>query len=188
MTDGQSASLSWSKAPIWGLRPDFYYCQTIAGLLMWGALSDQRMGLSFTIAAGPRQRSLYRVQSRWTCEHILLSQVRDFPFRRPLRLAGIRWKYSTPPPHGISNIPAYDITSVWLFLSDRNKRSRLLKLLHVYSTEVNQFTKCTFLFPHIISNLLKMILTSFFVVNHFATVALMNHKYFFNRFPHAELF
>jgi hypothetical protein len=24
-TDGQSASLSWSKAPIWGLRPDLYY-------------------------------------------------------------------------------------------------------------------------------------------------------------------
>jgi hypothetical protein len=27
-TDGQSASLSWNKAPIWGLRPDLYYCQT----------------------------------------------------------------------------------------------------------------------------------------------------------------
>jgi hypothetical protein len=25
-TDGQSASLSWNKAPIWGLRPDFYFC------------------------------------------------------------------------------------------------------------------------------------------------------------------
>jgi hypothetical protein len=24
--DGQSDSLSWNKAPIWGLRPDFYYC------------------------------------------------------------------------------------------------------------------------------------------------------------------
>jgi hypothetical protein len=23
----QSASLSWNKAPIWGLRPDLYYCQ-----------------------------------------------------------------------------------------------------------------------------------------------------------------
>jgi hypothetical protein len=29
----QSASLSWNKAPIWGLRPDLYYCQTVAGLL-----------------------------------------------------------------------------------------------------------------------------------------------------------
>jgi hypothetical protein len=51
--DGQSVSVSWNKAPIWGLRPDFYYCQRIAGLLMWGALSDERTGLSFTIAVGP---------------------------------------------------------------------------------------------------------------------------------------
>jgi hypothetical protein len=35
-TDGQSASLSWNKAPIWGLRPDSHYCRTIAGLLIWG--------------------------------------------------------------------------------------------------------------------------------------------------------
>jgi hypothetical protein len=27
----QSVSPSWNKAPIWGLRPDLYYCQTIAG-------------------------------------------------------------------------------------------------------------------------------------------------------------
>jgi hypothetical protein len=46
-TDGQSASLSWNKAPFWGLRSDFYYCQTVAGLFMYGALSDERMGLSF---------------------------------------------------------------------------------------------------------------------------------------------
>jgi hypothetical protein len=62
-TDGQSASLPWCQAPIWGLRPDFYYCQRVAGLLMWGALSDERTGLPFTIAAGPRQlsHSLVRV-------------------------------------------------------------------------------------------------------------------------------
>jgi hypothetical protein len=46
-TDDQSASPSWNKAPIWGLRQDLYYCQTVAGLLMWGALSDERAGLSF---------------------------------------------------------------------------------------------------------------------------------------------
>jgi hypothetical protein len=56
-TDGQSASQSWNKAPVWGLRPDFYYHRTVAGLLMWGALSDERMGLSFTIAAASSQRS-----------------------------------------------------------------------------------------------------------------------------------
>jgi hypothetical protein len=57
MTDGQSASLSWNKAPIWGLQPDFYYCQTAAGLLMRGALSGERTSLSFTIAAGTCQHS-----------------------------------------------------------------------------------------------------------------------------------
>jgi hypothetical protein len=36
----------------------------------------------------------------WTRDHILLSHIWDFPFRRLLRLAGSRWKYSTPPPHG----------------------------------------------------------------------------------------
>jgi hypothetical protein len=43
----QLASPSWIKAPIWGLRPDLYYCQTVAGLLIWGALSDEGTGLSF---------------------------------------------------------------------------------------------------------------------------------------------
>jgi hypothetical protein len=99
-TDGESASLSWNKAPIWGLRPDFYYCQTVAGLLIWDALSDERTGLLFTIAAGPRQRSNFRSESRRTRGRILLSQIRDFPFRRLLRLAGSWWRYSTPPPHG----------------------------------------------------------------------------------------
>jgi hypothetical protein len=58
-TDGQSASLSWHKAPIWGLGPDFYFCQTVAGLLIWDALSHEKTGLSFTISGGPCQRSHY---------------------------------------------------------------------------------------------------------------------------------
>jgi hypothetical protein len=60
--DGQSASLSQCQTVIWGLRPDFYYCHTVAGLSMWGAVSDERTGL-FTIAAGPRQRSHSRVRA-----------------------------------------------------------------------------------------------------------------------------
>jgi hypothetical protein len=43
----------------------FYYHQTVAGLLIWGALSDERTGLSFTIAAGPRQRSYFWARVRW---------------------------------------------------------------------------------------------------------------------------
>jgi hypothetical protein len=40
-------------------------------------------------------------ESRGTRDHNLLSQIRDLHFRRLLRLAGLRWRYSTPPPHGI---------------------------------------------------------------------------------------
>jgi hypothetical protein len=40
-------------------------------------------------------------ESRGTRDDTLLSQIRDLPFRRFLRLAGLRWRYSTPPPHWI---------------------------------------------------------------------------------------
>jgi hypothetical protein len=69
----------WCQAPIWGLRPDVYYCQTVARLLMWGALSDERTSLPFTIAAAPRQRSHSWVESRGTRDHVLLFQIRDSP-------------------------------------------------------------------------------------------------------------
>jgi hypothetical protein len=36
-------------------------------------------------------------ESHWTRDHILLSQIQDFAFRRHLRLARLRWRYSTPP-------------------------------------------------------------------------------------------
>jgi hypothetical protein len=39
-------------------------------------------------------------ESRGTRDHILLSQIRGFPFYLLLRLAGLRWRYSTPPPCG----------------------------------------------------------------------------------------
>jgi hypothetical protein len=82
-TDGQSASLSWNRAPIWGLRPDFYYCQTVAGLFMWGALSDERTSLSFTIAVGPRQSSHSRVRvPLGSLSYFIVSDSR-LPFSSP---------------------------------------------------------------------------------------------------------
>jgi hypothetical protein len=47
--------------------------------------------------------------------HILLSQIRDFSFRRLLRHAGSRWRYSTPPPHGYWQILFCVISVVHLF-------------------------------------------------------------------------
>jgi hypothetical protein len=50
--------------------------------------------------AGPCQRSLSRVLVPWDLRpYFTLSELR-LPFRRLLRLAGSRWRYSTPPPHG----------------------------------------------------------------------------------------
>jgi hypothetical protein len=39
-----SLSLSWNKAPIWGLRPDIYFCLTVTFLFPWDALPDERTG------------------------------------------------------------------------------------------------------------------------------------------------
>jgi hypothetical protein len=126
MIQGQSASLSWCQAAIWGPRPDFYRCQTVAGLLMWGALSDDRTGLSFTVVAGPRQCSHSQDEFRGTDDHILQFEIRDpqpggpspriyipqeqggpvmppgtgFLFCRLLRHAGLWWSYSYPPSLG----------------------------------------------------------------------------------------
>jgi hypothetical protein len=41
----------------------FYYCQNVVNLLKWCTFSEERMGLSFTISAGPRQRSHSGVKS-----------------------------------------------------------------------------------------------------------------------------
>jgi hypothetical protein len=63
--DNQPASPSWCQAPIWDPRPIFLspwdflldsYC-----LLFCSALSDERTGLQFTVATGPRQRTSTRV-------------------------------------------------------------------------------------------------------------------------------
>jgi hypothetical protein len=58
------------------------------------ALSDERTGLSFTIAAGHRQRSHSRVRVPWDSWPYF---TRELPFRRLLRLAGLPWSYSTSP-------------------------------------------------------------------------------------------
>jgi hypothetical protein len=83
MTDGQSASLPWNEAPIWGLRPDFYYCQTVVGLLIWSALSDEGTGLALAIAAGPHQRSHSRVRIPWDSQTYFTVSDSRLPFLSP---------------------------------------------------------------------------------------------------------
>jgi hypothetical protein len=70
-TDGQSTSLPWCQAPIWGPWPDFYYSDLRVGRPFWG--------LSFKINAGPCHRINFRIrfpQDSWT--YFIVSNLR-FP-------------------------------------------------------------------------------------------------------------
>jgi hypothetical protein len=103
-TDGQSASVSWYKAPIRGLRPDFY-CRTEYGirltftfLIPWGALSDERTGLSFEYAAGPCQRSLSRVLVPWD-------------LRPYFTVSDLRLSFSSPPTTRRVTVEVFDPAS-----------------------------------------------------------------------------
>jgi hypothetical protein len=81
---GVSSSLSWNKVHTYGLRPDCYYCQTFAGLLTRGAFSDERSGVSFTIAAGHHhQCSHLRVQVPWDSWLYFAVSALRLPFSSP---------------------------------------------------------------------------------------------------------
>jgi hypothetical protein len=120
------------------------YCQTAACLWMWGALSNERTSLSFTIAVGPRQSSHSRVQVPWDSSYFTVSDSglpqlgvpgprihisheqggpvmkpgNGFPFRRLLRLAGLWWRYTNPPLHGLT-IRRYIVSILKALLSNR---------------------------------------------------------------------
>jgi hypothetical protein len=78
-----SPGLSWNKTPHLGLRPDIYYYQTVAGLLIWDALSDERTGLLFTISAGLRQHSHSRVRVFWDSRSYFTVSDSRLPFSSP---------------------------------------------------------------------------------------------------------
>jgi hypothetical protein len=56
---------------------------TVAVLFLWGAHSDDRTGLSFVYAAGPRQRSLSRVRVPWISRPYFTVPVLRLPFSSP---------------------------------------------------------------------------------------------------------
>jgi hypothetical protein len=77
---------------------------------------------------------IFGSESRRTRGHFLLSQIRDFLFRRLLRLPGSRWRYSTPPPHGFSlrRYIYWECVIKWDFYSSCVKsvdRKRIVKTL-----------------------------------------------------------
>jgi hypothetical protein len=103
-TDGQSASLSWKKHPSAAYGQIFITVKLLR--FCWcGALSLTRGRIcSLQSLLDLASAVIFGSEFRGTRDHILLSHFRDFPLRRLLRLAGLRWRYSTPTPHGIKSL------------------------------------------------------------------------------------
>jgi hypothetical protein len=96
-TDGQSASLSWNKAPIWGWRADFYYCLTVAGLLIWGALSNERTGPVVTGTCSVNTRCLGNQFPIWLHNsgfHASRHNIKKTAYRGPFGSSGCRQENS----------------------------------------------------------------------------------------------
>jgi hypothetical protein len=93
-TDGQSVSKSWYRAQ------DIYFCLTVTFLFPWGALSDERTGLSLVSAAGPCQRSLFRVLVPWDLRtYFTVSDLRR-PFSSPPTTRRVTVEEFDPATHG----------------------------------------------------------------------------------------
>jgi hypothetical protein len=74
-------------SPIWGSRPDFYYCHTVAPSLTRGRVS--RLQLLLVVASA----AILWSESRGTYYHILLTQWARFPYLFP---RGTRWTSYSP--------------------------------------------------------------------------------------------
>jgi hypothetical protein len=98
-TDGQPPVCLRTKHTFEAYDQIFITCVTVTVLFLWGALSDERSGLSFVCTAGPCQRCLSRVWVPWELRSYFPVSDLRLPFRRLLRLAGSRWRYSIPPPY-----------------------------------------------------------------------------------------
>jgi hypothetical protein len=94
-------SLSWCRAPR-DSQPEFFsqlntcsHSPYITSSLTRGWVCHLQLLLALASAF------ILGSDSHGTRDHILLSQVQDFPFRCLLQLAGLRWRYMTPLHTGI---------------------------------------------------------------------------------------
>jgi hypothetical protein len=89
-----SRLVPWNKAPIWGLRPNFYNCQTVAGFFTWVALSDERTGLLDVASA-----VIFESKSRGTRDRVYLT------------LSDSRLPFSSPPTTHMATVEVFEPAS-----------------------------------------------------------------------------
>jgi hypothetical protein len=73
------------------------------GLVLWGALSDERTGLSFAYAGGPRQRSHSWVRAPWD----------SWPY---FTVSGLRLPFSSPPTTRRVTVEVFEPASTWVIV------------------------------------------------------------------------
>jgi hypothetical protein len=132
-TDRQSVSKFWCRAPsgthdlifitLWQLRS----CFSEAPSLTRGRVCPLYILLALASLVFLGSKSL------GPHNHILLSQICDFPFRRLLRLAGLRWRYSNPPPRRVLWRTNRLFSFYTIRAEEKITRPTILLLLHVYS-------------------------------------------------------
>jgi hypothetical protein len=85
-----------TKHPFGAYDQIFITCVTVTVLFLWGALSDERSGLSFISSAGPCQRSLLRVRAPWDLRpYFTVSHLR-LPFSSPPTTRRVRVEVFDP--------------------------------------------------------------------------------------------
>jgi hypothetical protein len=144
-TDSQLASLSWYKAPIRGLRPDFYFRSeygirlTVMFLILWGALSDERTGLSFVCAAGRCQCSLSRVLVPWDLRpYFTVSDLR-LPFSSPPTTRRVTVEIFDPASRRVLSLTELS----WTELSFCNSEANQIEITTSNSSSVTASIRCS---------------------------------------------
>jgi hypothetical protein len=119
------SSSSWRQAP-WDQRPVVFFSNRTLAVIV---LSDERMGLLFTIVAGLASTVILRSKSCWTHDYILLSHIWDPPtwrVRSPhLYSPGTGWpgynptqwvSFTLPPTTRRATVEVFDPASTQLSL------------------------------------------------------------------------
>jgi hypothetical protein len=97
------------------------------GLLMWGALSDEKTDLSFTIAADPRQGNPSRVRfSRNSWSYFIVSELEEGPLICPRRELHRKRRFQRV------SLLLHASPSLWERSSDRIENTDLLVVIVLF--------------------------------------------------------